>query len=210
MNMSDRAVQRDFPIIALVCSTGGLAALTTVLAPLPADLPAAIIALQHVWPGRRSQLPEILRRHTAMQVARAQDGDALIPGRVLVPPEAVHLIVCADGCVRLIPSDGAPRPSADLLLCTLAAAMGSRVIAVILTGAGQDGATGAAAVDMLGGMTLVEDPATARSSGMPEATRYRNRPAAILPLGAIAPALQDLVRRRQPRGNGEPTTAKSA
>src|SRR5690348_15274378 len=108
MSVPDEAVRRGFPIIALVCSTGGLAALTSVLGSLPADLPAAVIALQHVPPYRRSLLPEILRRHAALPVTRAHDGDVLVPGRVLVAPEAAHLIVCSDGRVRLIPSDGAP------------------------------------------------------------------------------------------------------
>lgn len=209
MSAPDKVLGRKFPIIALVCSTGGLAALTTVLASLPADLPAAVVALQHVSPHRRSLLPEILRRCTAMPVRRVHDGDALIPGQVLVAPEAVHLVVCPDGCVRLIPSDGAPRPSADLLLCTLAVAMGSRAIAVVLTGAGQDGATGAVAIDMLGGVTLVEDPSTAQSSGMPEAARCRIPPAVTLPLSAIGPALQDLVHRS--RGDdGTRASAKPA
>lgn len=202
--------QPGFPIIALVCSTGGLAALTTVLAPLPADLPAAVVALQHVAPHRRSLLPEILGHRTALPVTAAKDGDALVPGHVLVAPEAVHMIVCADESVRLIPSDGAPRPSADLLLCTLAAVMGSRAIAVVLTGAGQDGATGAIAVETLGGMTLVEDPSTADNGGMPEAARRRGRRVATLPLRDIAPALQDLVRRPPPRDGGERPPAKSA
>lgn len=209
MSGPDEVLAGEFPVIALVCSTGGLAALTTVLASLPADLPAAVVALQHVSPYRRSVLPEILRRCTAMPVRRAHDGDALLPGHVLVAPEAAHLIVCPDGCVRLIPSDGAPRPSADLLLCTLAVALGSRAIAVVLTGAGQDGATGVVAVDLLGGVTLVEDPSTAQSRGMPEAAQCRNRPTATLPLSAIGPALKDLVHR-SPDHDGEQTTARSA
>lgn len=211
MTESDQQIRHDFPIIALVCSTGGLASLTTVLASLPADLPAAVIALQHVSPHRRSMLSEILQRSAAMPVNRAREGDTLTPGRVLIAPEAAHLIVSADERVHLVASDGAPRPSADLLLCTLAATMGPRTVAVVLTGAGQDGATGAVAVDLLGGATLVEDPTTAYTSGMPDAVLSRHRPSAVLPVDDIGPALQDMIRRpRTPGSADESAPARSA
>src|SRR3954454_24606487 len=101
----------DFPIVALVCSAGGLDALTRVLAPLPADLPAAIIALQHLDPERASQLPALLQARsalphsaperpsqlpallqarTALPVIAAADGAVLRPGQVLVAPSGQH------------------------------------------------------------------------------------------------------------------------
>lgn len=86
---------------------------------------------------------------------------------------------------------------------------GARAIAVILSGGGQDGATGAMAVDMRGGLTLIEDPATARNTGMPDAARLRNRQVVTLPLTAIAKALEDLVRRPPPRGGNELSTVAS-
>jgi two-component system chemotaxis response regulator CheB len=129
----------DFPIMALVCSAGGLDALTRVLALLPADLPAAIIALQHLDPERASQLPALLQARTALPVIAAADGAALRPGQVLVAPSGQHTPGHGRACRRAHPPGSLPpyRPSADLLLTTLAAAAGARVIAVVLSGGGK-------------------------------------------------------------------------
>src|SRR5437764_10051717 len=94
----------DFPIVALVCSAGGLDALTRVLAPLPATFPAAIIALQHLAPDRRSTLDEMLARHTALHVRRAVHDAPLESGCVYVIPENRHLLVTPDRVIVLIVS----------------------------------------------------------------------------------------------------------
>jgi CheB methylesterase len=81
----------DFPVVALVCSAGGLAALTRVLAPLPADFPAALLVLQHHRPESTSGLGTILARTTMLPVTTAREGDALVPAHVLVAPlRAAH------------------------------------------------------------------------------------------------------------------------
>lgn len=143
----------DFPVVALVCSAGGLDALTHVLAPLPADLPATIVALQHLPPDARTHLPDILGRRTALPVASAAHGDALTPGRLLIAPPGHHTLITAEQTIALIPSGAIPpnRPSADLLLTTLALAARIRAVAVVLSGHGTDGATGATAVHHFGG-----------------------------------------------------------
>jgi two-component system, chemotaxis family, protein-glutamate methylesterase/glutaminase len=166
----------DFPIVALVCSAGGLDALTRVLAPLPADLPAAIIALQHLDPERASQLPALLQARTALPVIAAADGAVLRPGQVLVAPSGQHTLVTAGLAVALIPSGSLPpyRPSADLLLTTLAAAVGARVIAVILSGGGNDAATGATAVHHFGGAVIASSAATSSHPAMPQAAIGRD------------------------------------
>jgi two-component system chemotaxis response regulator CheB len=73
-------VARDrFAVVARVSSAGGLAAMSAVLAPLPADPPAAVIAMQHISPVRESHLAQLLGRRTALQVRAAADGDVLTP-----------------------------------------------------------------------------------------------------------------------------------
>jgi len=167
---------RNFPIVALLCSAGGLDALTRVLAPLPGDLPAAVIALQHLSPNQPSALPVILGRHTALPVASARDGDRLTAGRVLVAPPGHHLLITAEVMVALIPSGAMPpcRPSADLLLATLAVVVGPRAIAVVLSGSGSDAATGATAVHRFGGTVIATNAATSTYSSMPNATIHRD------------------------------------
>lgn len=187
-----------FPAVALVCSAGGLEALSTVLGGLPRDFPAAVIALQHLSPATPSPLADILRSRTALPVARLSDTEQLRPGRVFVVPEAKHAIIDSRACVRLLDSDHAPRPSADLLLCTLAVSLGPRVVAVVMSGGGDDGATGCQAVRVCGGQTIIEDPATAQLGAMPRAALLQGDPSASLSLSEISGALIDLVAEMSP------------
>jgi two-component system chemotaxis response regulator CheB len=166
----------SWPVVALVASAGGVDALTRVLSKLPSDLPASMIILLHASPERESMLPAILRRVSALGVEAAADGDQLTPGSVLVAPAGRHLLVTAELRVALIESGAFPpsRPSADLLLTTLAIAAGPRVIAVVLSGEGHDGATGATAVHRFGGTVLATDEASSTSFAMPSATITRD------------------------------------
>lgn len=165
----------DFPVVALVCSAGGLDAVTQVLRSLPAGFPATLLVLQHTQPDARSWLVDILARRTAMPVVQAADGMALVPGQVVVVPPGRHLLVTGRDTVALIPSGAAPpsRPSADLLLTSLALAVGPRAIAVVLTGHGHDGATGATAIHHFGGLVIASDEASSTEFEMPQATIQR-------------------------------------
>jgi two-component system chemotaxis response regulator CheB len=167
----------DFPIVALVSSTGGLDAVTRVVSPLPAGLPAAILVLQHLDPERTSELPGILDRRSALPVSAAADGDALTPGRILVAPAGRHTLITPGPALALIASGPVPpyRPSADLLLTTLAIAAGTRAVAVVLSGKGSDAATGATAVQHFGGTVLVSSPGSSTEPAMPQATINRHR-----------------------------------
>jgi two-component system chemotaxis response regulator CheB len=184
------------PVVLLVCSTGGLNALGTVLAALPGDLPAAVIALQHLEPARASNLPELLAARTELPVAGAVDGDALVPGKILVAPPGHHVLISAKERVALIESGALPpyRPSADLLLTTAAIALGSRVIAVVLTGRGNDAATGATAVHHFGGTVIVSSEASSTQPAMPLATMGRDGITGhVADLSAVAALLVKLV-----------------
>ena len=97
-----------FPIVALVCSAGGIDALTRVLAPLPPDLPAAVIVLQHLSPEHHSELAALLNRRTDLPVTVATDGAALTPAQVLVAPSGEHVLISGEQRIALIPS-GATR-----------------------------------------------------------------------------------------------------
>jgi two-component system chemotaxis response regulator CheB len=187
---------RQFPVVAMVCSTGGLRALTIVLAHLPASLPAAVIALQHQSPDHVTTLPALLDRQTALPVSRASDGDRLESGRVLVAPAGHHTLIRDDLSVVLIPSGPLPpyRPSADLLLATLALAAGPRAIAVVLTGRGNDAATGATAVHKLGGTVIASSLATSAQPAMPQATIEREGVIDhVVPLETVGQLLIELV-----------------
>jgi two-component system chemotaxis response regulator CheB len=165
-------LRRRPAVVALVSSTGGLDATSRVLAGLGVDCPAAIVVLQHQSPEAHSRLASILQTRTALPVLVAREGDRLLAGRVLVAPTAFHTLITPDRRIALIASGDPPpyRPSADLLLTTLALAVGRCAVAVVLSGHGNDGATGATAVHRFGGVVIAGDEATSAAFGMPSAT----------------------------------------
>lgn len=177
----------------MVASLGGLGALSEVLAALPASFPAAVLVLQHVESGRVSSLPQILGTRTALRVRAAADGDALCAGTVYVAPSGRHLSIHGR---TLALTDTArvhfSRPSADVLLDSLADA-GAPVVAVVLTGRGQDGAAGSLHVHDSGGTVLAQDRGTSVNFGMPGAAVRAGGVNEVLPLEAIAPRLVQLI-----------------
>ncbi|MGH3785017.1 MAG: chemotaxis protein CheB [Pseudonocardiaceae bacterium] len=187
-----------FPVVALVTSAGGLDALTQVLAPLPADLPAAVIVAQHLDPDRVSHLTDVLRDCTDLRVCRAANGDELVPGTVLVTPPASHLLVTSEARIGLLDTGALPpaRPSADLLLATLAVTCGPRALAVVLTGKGTDAQAGIRAIAHCGGAVFAQDEATAAHFGMPSAAIGTGLVHKVLALSDIAAAIHTHARRR--------------
>ena len=181
-------------MIALVSSVGGLDALGRVLQTMSGQLPASVIALQHADPSQVSHLAGLLDRLGPLAVADAQDGAALTPGRVIVAPSGFHTLVVPDRTVALVKSGAHPpnRPSADLLLTSLAVALGPEAIAVVLTGLGHDGAAGATAIKRLGGTLIASSLATSQEPSMPEAAIDTGLVDQVLPLDDIGAALMEL------------------
>ena len=183
-------------VIALVSTVGGLTATREVLSGLPADLPAAVIVLEHLSPEHASFLPELIRRDTPMPVHAVEDDAEVLAGHVYVAPPGYHTLVTSGPRFSLVASGVYPpsRPSADLLLTTLALASGPDAIAVVMTGAGNDGAAGAAIIHKHGGMVLATDMATSQNFSMPAATIARDQvTTAVLPVPEVAHRLIELV-----------------
>ena len=183
------------PVVAIVGSAGGIRALSVVLAALPADLPACVLVVIHLTPLAPSVLAAILARETALHVETALNRAKLVPGVVLVAPPDAHLIVEADRTVHLDHSEVVHhvRPSADVLLLSLAKNRVEPVTAVILSGTGIDGAAGAAAIKQADGHVLAQDEATSEYFGMPGAAILAGGVDEVLPLDAIAPAVLQCV-----------------
>jgi two-component system, chemotaxis family, protein-glutamate methylesterase/glutaminase len=182
--------------VALVGSAGGLTAASTVLAALPVVLGAPLIVLLHLGPNHVSRLAAILARTTELPVKQAESGDALVDDWVFVAPPASHLLVRSDGALEL--GSGPPvrrlRPSADVFLTSLAVAYGSGALAVILSGAGHDGAAGAAAVRLAGGLVIAQDRDSADHFGMPSAAIEEGAVDRVLPVGQVAAAVLEFVQ----------------
>jgi two-component system chemotaxis response regulator CheB len=185
------SVGSRYRVLALAASAGGVVAIRTVLAGLPADLPVPVLVVQHLAPHYATGLADILGRATALSVRLARDGERIAAGTVYVAPPDHHLIVAPDGTARLTDDDPVNyvRPSADPLFASLAEVYGPGVLACVLTGTGRDGSAGASEVLRRGGTLLVEDPETAASRGMPDAAVARCAPDEVLPLDAIAAAI---------------------
>ena len=188
-----------FDVVALAASAGGLMALSTVLAALPAGFPAAVVLVQHLDPHHRSLMAEILGRRTALPVKQAEEGDGLRPAMVSIAPPNRHLLVNPDGTLSLSQSELVHfvRPSADLLFESVAASYKGRAIAVVLTGSGSDGAMGVRAIKKMGGTVIVQDEKTAEFFGMPGAAIQTGQVDFILPLDEIGPALVTLVTKKE-------------
>lgn len=172
---------RLYSLVVVGSSAGGIEALSTLVETLPADFPAPLVLAQHLDPRQPSHLSEILTKYSALPVRMVVDSELLEPGIVYVVPADRHVEI-VDGMVRLH-AEGAdgrkgPTPSVNRLLTSAALAYGEQLIAVILTGTGSDGASGAQAVKAAGGTVIIENPATAAYPGMP---------------GSVAPDLVDFV-----------------
>ncbi len=154
-------------LIVIGSSAGGIDALSTLVTTLPADFPAPIVIAQHLDPNRPSYLAEILGRRSTLPVRTAITSEHLEPGVVYVVPANRHVQI-SDSIIELQDENsGRVKPSVDLLLTSAAEVYGERLIAIILSGTGSDGAAGARAVKKAGGTVIIQDPDTAAYPGMP-------------------------------------------
>jgi two-component system chemotaxis response regulator CheB len=194
---SEERTSTDLKVVALVGSAGAIRAFAAVLGGLPSDLEASLVVIMHLQPDHESLLAAILSRSTDMPVKQAVDDDVLKPGHVYVAPPDAHLLV-ADGRLEL--DLGPPihflRPSADVLLTSLAREVDGRALAVILSGSGSDGAAGVVAVKAAGGIVLAQDDA-AEYPGMPRAAVASGAVDQVLALGEISAAIVEFVRRSE-------------
>lgn len=186
---SESDVARD--LVVLAASTGGLDALRTVLAALPAGYPAAIGVVQHRMVAHAHLLCRLLTEWTALDVRDAIEGDRLLDGRVLIAPPDRHMIVRADRTITL--QDGPPmhhlRSSADPLFTSGAEVFGARLTAIVLTGHAGDGSGAVHAVRRHGGTVIAQDPASAVCGEMPRASIATGQVDLVLTLEEIAARL---------------------
>lgn len=186
---------REGRLVVIGISTGGPPALQALIPALPADFPAPILVLQHMPPGYTRALAERLDHAAAIAVKEAAEGDALLPGRVLVAPSGFQTtfkrtlngprIALHEDC----PFPTFYRPCVDYTFMEAARCFGAGVLAVVMTGMGADGAEGLRAVKGAGGHGWAQDEATSTIYGMPRAAAETGVLDAVYPLGAIADRL---------------------
>ncbi|QQP90724.1 chemotaxis protein CheB [Skermanella sp. TT6] len=200
----EQANRRDIVVIA--ASAGGVGALQILCAGLPKDLASAVLIVQHVSPSAKSMLPAILGRTASLPVIHPAEGDAIRSGQIYVAPPDRHLLVRQGYLlVRRGPKENRTRPAADPLFRSAAAAYGSRVVGLVLTGTLDDGTAGLLAVKRCGGIAAVQDPDDAAWPDMPRHAMQKVAVDHCLPLDRLA----DLIRRLslEPAGPQPPIPA---
>ena len=183
--------------IGIVSSTGGPGALRTILKVLPAAFPLPVLVVQHIGEGFTEGLVHWLQQVLDVPVRLARDGERVGRG-VVVAPSGQHLLLGPDRRLHLdgIGHPGPYRPSGDVLLSSIASAVGPRGLGVVLTGMGRDGAEGVADLVRLGGSAWAEPPGDAAVWGMPAAAVHAG--ATPRALAAIGAGLVALAARRAP------------
>jgi two-component system chemotaxis response regulator CheB len=188
-----------YEIVVIGTSWGGLNALSTIVAGLPATFALPIVVIQHRSPDAVGFLAELLQSRTSLSVTEVDDKRSLAPGHVYVAPANYHLLV-ERGFFSL--STDAPvrysRPSIDVTFVSAADQYGRGTIGVVLTGANEDGSSGLKRIADRGGYAIVQDPETAESPVMPRAALRAVPRARVLPVERIAAHLITIAPRRPP------------
>lgn len=187
-------------LVGIVSSTGGPAALHTLLAGLSSDFDVPIVIVQHLPAGFAESMAANLARRTGRDVRIARQGMTLLPGLVVVAPGERHLEVVRIGArLRCALVDGVEengcRPAGDRMLRTAAEATNGKMVGVCLTGMGRDGAKGMQTLDRFGGHVVVQDEASSVVWGMPSAVLEAGVRASVLPLDRIPGSLGEGARR---------------
>lgn len=181
-------------LVVVGTSTGGPAALQTVIPGLPKDFPAAVVVVQHIPAGFSKPLAEHLDRRSKLPVRHAEAGDPVLPGQVLVAPAGFDLsfrgrpgsvTVALDKGSAPVPPGGF-RPSVDVVMTSAARVFGNTVMGVLMTGMGRDGALGMTEIKKYNGRTIAEAESSCVVFGMPRAAIEAGAADRVSPLPQIA------------------------
>jgi two-component system chemotaxis response regulator CheB len=191
------AAAPEVEIVTIGVSTGGPNALATLIPKLPRDFPVPIVIVQHMPPLFTKFLADRLTALGEMTVHEGRAGAVLTPGSAWIAPGDWHMTVERSGRGAVLgthqgPPENSCRPAVDVLFRSVVAAYGSRVLAVVLTGMGQDGFRGCELIHEAGGQIIVQDEATSVVWGMPGYVAQAGLAERVLPLDQIA---ADMLRR---------------
>lgn len=200
MNLTTQCANSERPrgpapqLVVIGVSTGGPAALSTLLPMLPTRFPVPILIVQHMPPTFTRLLACRLDSATALTVIEAEHDMIAVPGTVYIAPGSHHLRASRTrNAIQLHLDMGQPenscRPSVDVLFRSAAMVFGNRVLGVVLTGMGRDGLEGARAIRSAGGRVIVQDEASCVVWGMPAEVVKAGLADRVLPLDQIASEL---------------------
>jgi len=194
-------------VVAIGVSTGGPRTLMEILPDLPADLPAAVLIVQHMPENFTGTFAKRLNQYSPLTIKEAARGDEIKAGHGYLAPGGRHMTVRAPsagqgasqskGVVRLSPrpTDVLHRPSVDVLFDSVVRSYGAQTVGVLLTGMGDDGADGMVKIRRAGGYTIAEDESTAVVFGMPAQAIARGGADKVLPSFEVAEEIIKAVGR---------------
>lgn len=183
----------SFNLVVIGCSWGGFYGLRRIFSDLPATFPVPIVVAQHRHAQAGDGLDASMQSASKLPITDVTDKEPLVGGAIYLAPSDYHTIV--EGKSLALSTEEAvnfARPSIDVLFETAAESYGESLVAVILTGANEDGAHGLARVKQLGGYTIVEEPESAVRREMPDAALARVRPDRVMRLEDIGPHLVEV------------------
>ena len=192
-------------VVVIGVSTGGPTALGAILPELPAGFPLPILVVQHMPPLFTRLLAERLHSTCQLPVEEASQGESVDAGKILIAPGDFHMKVAASGggvrvCLDQSPPQNSCRPAVDALFTSIGEVYGGAVIAVILTGMGQDGLRGAQILKAHGASVLAQDEASSVVWGMPGAVVNAGLADRVLPLDQVVP---EILRHGRPNLEGD-------
>jgi two-component system chemotaxis response regulator CheB len=186
-------------VIVIGASAGGFEAIRTLVTGLPADFDAVLLIVWHISPDAPGVMPQTLNRHQTLPAVHAVDGEPLHFGRIYVAPPDHHLLV-EEGVLRVTrgPKENRFRPAIDPLFRSAAQVYGTRVIGIILSGSLDDGSAGLWTIKQYGGLAVVQDPADAQVSSMPQSALNAVDADYVLPVRDMAPVLVRVASEEAP------------
>jgi len=195
------AGETECELVAIGTSTGGPVALKTVLSMLPGSLPVGVVVVQHMPPVFTKAFADRLNDCCELSVKEAENGDAILPGRVLLAPGNWHMTVSKFGAgphVALSQSENVNghRPSVDVLMRSVALEYGSRAVGVIMTGMGRDGAEGLRELHRRGGHVIAQDRESSVIYGMNREVVQNGGADEVVPVDRIADRIVEALRGR--------------
>jgi two-component system, chemotaxis family, protein-glutamate methylesterase/glutaminase len=199
MTIRDQEPEQDHQaVLAVGGSAGSVPPLIEIVRDLPEDLAAAVLVTVHV--GEQTRLPQILSRSGRLPATQAREREVLQHGQIYVAPPGRHLIARA-GLALLSPGPRVNRyrPAVDVMFASAAEWTGPRTVAVVLSGALDDGAVGAAIVAQAGGRVLVQDPVEAEFTSMPRSALAAAPGAHAVPVRRLAREIRDSLDRARSR-----------
>jgi len=192
--MEEAALKNNFKVIIIGGSAGSLEVLIRVLPEL-SYIHFALIIVLHRKAGDDSMLEDLMAAKTTVPVMEVDDKTPLVPGSIYIAPSDYHLLFEKGDILSLDASEkiNYSRPSIDVSFESAAEIYGSRLTAILLSGANSDGTNGAIAIKNAGGMVVIQKPETASMSYMPNSAIQNMAPDHILDVDGILDFIHNIV-----------------